>query len=401
MDQANMSMSVEDFFSGDILVDKYNGREVPWAEWKEGSDQIARSFKRNGEGKKAGRMFRCGERYQFKECVGSGCGYRKLTGAYFCKNPLCVTCAGRRSMFLARQSYRILETARDRYELDYVVLTLTDRRCRGGELKQRIDEMSRAVNLIFKYKEVKAVVVGTIRALEVTYDSEEFITHDMFYGNKTRHMKSRVRYYSERGLKVGDVNPTYDTYNPHFHIIVGVKAGYFRSCDYIAQKRWSELWGQALQRDYGVITYITAVKRLWNDITSKVVRLNGEKVYLTTLNGAIREVMKYCFKPGNVIDKDKDKQDRCVRFLSDGLHNRKRIEYTGVFRTLKKELFGDNGIEGEDADLIGEGDEKTKVCPKCGSVLSEALYEWDRRIKEYRKVDLQGINLHVGYVKRE
>jgi plasmid rolling circle replication initiator protein Rep len=396
-----MSTAVEeDFYSDDVLLDIHNGREVPWAEWKEGSDQIAGSFKRNGEYKKASRMYRCGERYQFNECVGRGCTYRKLTGAYFCKNPLCVTCAGRRSIFLASQAYKILEAARERCDMDILVLTLTDKRCRGEELTQRIDEMSRGVNLVFKYKEVKAVVLGSIRALEVTYDSEKYITGDMFYGNKRRHMKPRERYYSERGLKVGDANPTFDTYNPHYHIIISVKKGYFRSEDYITQKRWSELWGQALQRDYGVVTYVTAVKRLWNDVTADSVKIKGEKVYLTTLNGAIREVMKYCFKPGNVINNDKKIQDRCVAALAEGLHNRKRIEYTGIFRNLKKELLGDNDIEDEDADLIGEGEEKTKVCPKCGSVLVEALYKWDRFIKEYRRVDMQGLRSYIGYFHR-
>lgn len=390
MEQAVMSMfGGEEYFEDDILVDVHNGREIPWAEWKEGSDQIAGSFYRNGEVKKAGRMFKCGQQYQFNECE-SECGYRKLTGAYFCKSPLCITCSGRRSMILARQSFKILETAREMCDMDLLVLTATDRRCRGDELKQRIDEMSRAVNLLFKYKEVKGVVLGTIRALEITYDSEEFITKDMFYGNKARHMKSRVKYYTERGLVVGDSNPTYDTYNPHFHIIIGVKKGYFTSSDYISQKRWSGLWGQAMQRDYTVVTYVTAVKEKWNDITENSEKRNGEKVYLTTLNGAIREVMKYAFKPGNVINKDKDKQDRCVKFLSEGLHNRKRIEFTGIFRTIKRELFGEKDVEDEDADLIGKDEVKTDVCPKCGAVLKEVSYKWDRRVKEYKKVKKVG-----------
>jgi plasmid rolling circle replication initiator protein Rep len=402
MGQAMVSTYLdEDFYESDILVDTRNGKEVPWAKWKEGSNEIAGSFLRNGDIKKASRMYRCGERYQFNECVGRGCSYKKLTGAYFCKNPLCVTCSGRRSMLNARQTLKIFKALQERLEMDMVVLTLTDKRCQGEELTQRIDEMSRAVNLIFKYKEVKEEVLGTVRALEVTYDPEEYITGDMFYGNKKRHMKSRARYYMEKGLKVGDANPTYDTYNPHYHIIVGVPKGYFRSKGYIKQKRWSELWTKALQRDYNVVTHVSAVKRKDNDIISKTVKMNGETVYLTTLNGAIREVMKYCFKPGNVINKDKVKQDRCVRFLAGGLHNRKRIEYTGIFRSIKKELFGEKDVEDDNADLIGEGDEKGNVCPKCGSVLEEALYKWDRSIKEYRRVDLKGLRVYIGYYQRE
>src|SRR5690625_1270461 len=57
--------------------------------------------------------------------------------------------------------------------------------------------------------------------------------------------KQRKVYYQSRGLNAGDNNPNYDTYHPHFHVLIAVDKNYFNnSWSYIKRDRWLEVWQQ-------------------------------------------------------------------------------------------------------------------------------------------------------------
>ena len=43
-------------------------------------------------------------------------------------------------------------------------------------------------------------------------------------------------------LKEGDVEPNYNTYNPHFHVVIAVDKSYFKNKHYITKEKWLELW---------------------------------------------------------------------------------------------------------------------------------------------------------------
>ncbi|MCQ6301061.1 protein rep, partial [Bacillus cereus] len=86
-------------------------------------------------------------------------------------------------------------------------------------------------------RNIQRSIKGYIRKLEMTYDKERFITEEM-YNNK-----KRKAYYDSRGLKVDDHNPNYDTYNPHFHVLLCVDKNYFKRKElYIKQEEWLEMW---------------------------------------------------------------------------------------------------------------------------------------------------------------
>ncbi len=121
-----------------------------------------------------------------------------------------------------------------------------------------------------KRKEVKAIVKGYIRKLEVTYQKEKYITKELWKRKKyyyekrglvigdlepnydtynphfhiTKELWKRKKYYYEkRGLVIGDLEPNYDTYNPHFHCVIAVNKSYFTDTkQYISYERWLELW---------------------------------------------------------------------------------------------------------------------------------------------------------------
>lgn len=116
----------------------------------------------------------------------------------------------------------------------FIFLTLTAPNVEASELKNEIDRFNKAFHKLFKRRNVQKVVNGYIRKLEVTYNKEEFITKDMY-----RRMKS---YFEARGLQVGDKNPNFNTYHPHFHVVLAVNKSYFDSRDYISHKDWLEMW---------------------------------------------------------------------------------------------------------------------------------------------------------------
>lgn len=74
--------------------------------------------------------------------------------------------------------------------------------------------------------------------MERKYNKYERITKELYQRKKT--------YFDNRGLGVGDLNPTYNTYNPHFHVILAVNKTYFTDTkQYVSQDRWLELWREA------------------------------------------------------------------------------------------------------------------------------------------------------------
>ncbi|MBI6089122.1 protein rep, partial [Clostridium perfringens] len=72
---------------------------------------------------------------------------------------------------------------------------------------------------LMERKEVKAIAKGYIRKLEVTYQKDKFITKELW--------KRKKDYYINKGLSIGDEEPNYDTYNPHFHVVIAVSKSYF------------------------------------------------------------------------------------------------------------------------------------------------------------------------------
>ncbi|XZJ37354.1 protein rep (plasmid) [Clostridium perfringens] len=95
----------------------------------------------------------------------------------------------------------------------------------------RIGEYNKAFERLMKLKEVKAIVKGYIRKLEVTYQGEKYITKKLWSKKKEYYMRS---------------------YNPHFHVVIVVNKSYFTnrtSKTYINRERWLELWKKSMRDD--------------------------------------------------------------------------------------------------------------------------------------------------------
>ena len=140
---------------------------------------------------------------------------KKLHKASFCGNRFCPMCSWRLACKDSLEISILMEHLRKEENKEFIFLTLTTPNVKGDSLEEEIRKYNKAFEKLMKRKEVRAVVKGYIRKLEVTYNSD---------------MSSK----------------SYDTYHPHFHVVIAVNKTYFKKSDlYINQQRWLELWQEA------------------------------------------------------------------------------------------------------------------------------------------------------------
>ena len=165
--------------------------------------------------------------------------HKKLHQGNFCKNRFCPMCSWRMALKDSLEISILMEHLRLEENKEFIFLTLTTPNVTGEELEQAIKEYNKAFKRLMELKEVKGMVKGYIRKLEVTYQGEKYITKKLW--------KIKKDYYIKLGLKIGDLEPNYNTYNPHFHIVIAVNKSYFKSRDYIPRERWLELWKKSMR----------------------------------------------------------------------------------------------------------------------------------------------------------
>ena len=154
-----------------------------------------------------------------------------------CKNRFCPVCAWKKARKDALALAIQMEYIKQEHQKEFIFLTLTTPNVPADKLENEIKSYNHAFKKLMERKEVSQITKGYVRKLEVTYDKERFITKKMY--------KHRKGYYELRGLNIGDNNPNYDTYNPHFHVLLAVNKNYFNnSWSYIKHERWLELWQQ-------------------------------------------------------------------------------------------------------------------------------------------------------------
>ena len=152
-----------------------------------------------------------------------------------CGNRFCPICTWSKAKKDAITISVIMQAIRAEKNQEFIFLTLTAPNVKAADLKNEIDRFNKAFHKLFRRRNVQRVINGYIRKLEVTYNKEEFITKEMY-----RYMKL---YFEARGLRVGDKNPNYNTYHPHFHVVMAVNKSYFNDTKaYINRNEWLEMW---------------------------------------------------------------------------------------------------------------------------------------------------------------
>ena len=339
---------------GKILQDySTSGRKRPWRERKIQSKLLAGTYlylnKLTGIPDykfKSIRVNECGEYLKFKECPAGHREGQKLVSANFCRDRLCPLCQWRRAMKLAYQVNTVCHLALlEQPGLKFLFLTLTTKNVKAENLGAVIDQLNYAFKELIKRKEVKQVVEGYFRAIEVTYNSNR------------------------------------EDYHPHFHVILAVKPSYFQRYYYIRQSRWVELWKQALKVNYSPIVHIERIKSRKKGDKPQIEQDNEE--YMRAMSRAVAETAKYSVKPEDYISEDIESVSNIVLTLSDALKGRRLISYGGILLEQRKKLNTDD-VEGENVDLVNiTGEEIGCNCPVCNSNLIDKVYTWRVGLNEY------------------
>jgi len=126
-----------------------------------------------------------------------------------CKNRFCPICAWKKSRKDALALSVMMAYLKQEENKEFIFLTLTAPNVPADELNDEIKHYNHSFKKLMERKEVKAIVKGYARKLEITYNEER------------------------------------DDYHPHFHVLIAVDKNYFNnSWSYIKRDRWLELWKQ-------------------------------------------------------------------------------------------------------------------------------------------------------------
>ena len=315
-----------------------SGKERPWVNKKLNTLDLAESYKRLGYINKHYRVKDCGTFLEFRRYQNQSL---KLNQANFCKVRLCPMCSWRRSLKIYGQVSKVMDHAVNLYDYVFIFLTLTCRNVSGEELSNTIDNLFHAFNLLTKRKKFKQSIKGYFRALEITHNLDK---NSLYY----------------------------DTYHPHFHIVLAVNKSYFDGGkNYISQMEWTSLWKSCLKVDY---TPIVDVRRFKDT--------NGKGI-----SKSIAETAKYTVKDTDYIVKDELNNidevmtDSAVLILDKAMAYRRLTAFGGTLKFIHKEL---NLDDAEDGDLVNT-DSDDDIRDDLEYIIER--YFWNIGYKQYYKVD--------------
>ena len=299
-----------------------NGKERPWRRYKLANEYLSIAYKEIDQ-KKADRLKACGKVLAFDVDAQ---GNKKLVQADSCRVRLCPLCSWRRSLKSYYNTMKIVDYINEHYSnTAYIFVTLTVQNCTADKLSETLDLLFGALQRLTQRKEVKAVWRGSVRNVEVTHN-------------------------------VDVNNAWYDTYHPHIHMLVAVNKSYFKDKRYISRVKLAQLWQECLRVDYLPQVDIRACK--------------GSDAH------AVAECSKYATKASDyLIFDDWDLTVDTVRTLDKALANRRLINYSGMFRDVKRILALDDV---EDGDLVNIGDNA-----EIGETVKREYYFWYSGYRQY------------------
>jgi plasmid rolling circle replication initiator protein Rep len=277
------------------------GRLLNWSEKKVKNELLSIAYQAVSR-PKAERLRECASFLQYS--VQKDTGKKKLKTANFCRVRLCPICTWRRSLKIFSQVTKIMDELKKDKEYGYVFLTLTVKNICSDELRTTIDDMMEAWRRLIGYKKFEGAVKGWIRTLEITHN-------------------------------VNPLSTSYDTFHPHFHVILCVNKSYFKNKTYITQAEFTEYWKKAAGLNYDPIVDVRRIKG------------NTAK--------AVAEVSKYAVKDKDfIVPDDWDLTVDTVRILDKTLHKRRLVAFGGLIKKMHKKLQLDDIEDGDLVHVDGE-----------------------------------------------
>ena len=189
-----------------------------------------------------------------------------------CKNRFCPICAWKKARKDALSLSVMMAYLKQEEKKEFIFLTLTAPNVSADELNDEIKHYNQSFQRLMQRKEVRKVVKGYARKLEITYNEER------------------------------------DDYHPHFHVLVAVNKSYFnQATQYISRDRWLELWQQVTKNP--LITQVDV---------RKVRGSRDDKVY---------EIAKYSAK-----DSDYLQNQNVFEVFYNALKGKRLIVFSGLFK---------------------------------------------------------------------
>ena len=189
-----------------------------------------------------------------------------------CKNRFCPICAWKKARKDALALSVMMAYLKQEEKKEFIFLTLTAPNVSAEELNDEINHYNQSFQRLMQRKEVKKIVKGYARKLEITYNEER------------------------------------DDYHPHFHVLIAVNKSYFtQTTQYISRDRWLELWQEVTRNP--LITQVD-VRKVRNG--------RDDKVY---------EIAKYSAK-----DSDYLLNQNVFEVFYKALKGKRLIVFSGLFK---------------------------------------------------------------------
>ncbi len=273
----------------------------------------------------------------------------KLAKANFCRCRLCPMCIIRKSAKIRANLLKVLSYAVFEKKYMLVHLTLTVRNVKRQDLKNTVDEMLKAFNLMIdrdifkaKGKSAKNIVKGLFRNLEITYVNDP-------------------------------TKKSYDTFHPHFHVVMAVEKSYFTGKDYLKQNDWCLLWQSCMKTKYKPICYIE--KCYYKNEQGKKIK---DLKTVDDIEKVAFEASKYVAKSSDYLYiNDLELSKKNLLTLDLALSGRKLFHYGGDFGKIKKQLNLEDEEKGDLIHINGEEIETDML-----DYIYE-VYRWDKLTKDY------------------
>jgi plasmid rolling circle replication initiator protein Rep len=307
--------------------------------------QLSEAYVRLSYPKRADKVKDCGTYLDFAHEIASDghvSEHGKLHRANFCRDRFCPMCTWRRSFKYFATISKIMERAFPQYK--FLFLTLTVPNPKGDDLSKVLNQMQHAWSELRKLKRWKDNIKGYIKTLEITYNNDK-------------------------------QSNAYDTYHPHFHLILAVSKSYAdkkKHGQFIDQSEWQYLWQQCYIYDRIQSVDIRLVKANHNKMDEQRSEID--------LLGAVCETAKYSVKDSDYLYPSKNTTDHVLAPLIPALNKRRLVSFGGCLNEIRKEL----GIEEdfEKLDLVHIDDDSVN------GALAQMITRYEWQIGVYKLIDM-------------
>lgn len=284
---------------------------------------------------------------------------KRLHKTNSCENRFCPICTWKTAKKDAIKLSVMLDAVKEVEGKEFLFLTLTSPNCTGEKLSEELDRFNKAVSKLFRRRNVARVVKGYVRKIEVTTDQEQYIMEKAF--------KRKKDYFEMRGLKVGDPNPTYNTYNPHVHAIVVVNKSYFnKASDFISKEEWLKMWQECME-------------------DKSITQVDAKKIRATGNSNAVLEIAKYAAKGSDLYH-----SETVFDTFYTALKGRQLLVYSGMMKDYAQKY------EAGDLDRFKEKDENVYTH------LLRSLWKgskYDSKLRELSPEEFEEFNKRAEFIE--